>query len=324
MTIDSSLLRRLALAKYFHEQGLSYFALPEPISSTGLLLLHDAVEMVLIVVAEHCEVQGEVRQLPLYWDKLLETPSNTRLGFREPIRRFSRCRAQLKHYALFPSKIDMEYFRSIVSEFLSETVSQVFSLEFDQISLLELIADQEVREALQAAKIEYDEHHYCYSLALMQNAFYSLFRSNSHPFHHRFRPHFSSMDKLDEYSHINISRPSFSRVGSTVGGNVSPQSADETCRRQLSKHAKAVNELRSVIKDVFDRIEEIERRLVVAECGISNTDYSKFMHCTVHAVIDKERAAALDAQLDHIPSQEEFDWCMNFLVQTAINFECKV
>src|SRR5438105_1190108 len=51
--ISQDLVRRVARVRYLHDLGLGQSKHPEPLSSVAVLMLHDAVELFLQIVAEH-------------------------------------------------------------------------------------------------------------------------------------------------------------------------------------------------------------------------------------------------------------------------------
>lgn len=51
--LNSSTVRRLAFIRFFYGQGLEQAGRPQPMAATALLSFHDAVEMFLLLAAEH-------------------------------------------------------------------------------------------------------------------------------------------------------------------------------------------------------------------------------------------------------------------------------
>lgn len=49
-------MKNLAFIRLLHRQGIEQSLLPEPLSFTSVLTFHDAVELFLIVTAEHLGV----------------------------------------------------------------------------------------------------------------------------------------------------------------------------------------------------------------------------------------------------------------------------
>jgi hypothetical protein len=56
MPIDPQEMKRLALIRFLYTEGLEEVARPAPLSSRALLSFHDAVEMFLLLAAEHLNV----------------------------------------------------------------------------------------------------------------------------------------------------------------------------------------------------------------------------------------------------------------------------
>lgn len=152
MQLDENHLTRLGFIKYMFTLGQAQAGQPSPTHAAGLLMLHDAVELFLQLAAEVSGVSKSSTGFMDYWS-LLSDPSSARdLPLRESMRRFNKARVQLKHHGFIPSQLDMEGFRATCTSFLEESISLLFGLTLDQISLIDLISFPQAKARLKDAE----------------------------------------------------------------------------------------------------------------------------------------------------------------------------
>ena len=56
MPIDRQIVGRLAFIRFLYSEGVQQSRRPQPLASTAVLSFHDAVEMFLLLAAEHLRV----------------------------------------------------------------------------------------------------------------------------------------------------------------------------------------------------------------------------------------------------------------------------
>lgn len=143
---DIELLRRLASVRYLYLQAVEQSRKPEPLSFPSLLLLHDAVELFLQAAADHKDVGKPNTEFMEYWP-LLETV-RLRLPEKTAMGRLNKARVALKHHSLFPSPLQLESFRATATTFFEVATPLVFEIEFGGISMISVVADEQVRKLL--------------------------------------------------------------------------------------------------------------------------------------------------------------------------------
>lgn len=153
---DTSIVRRLAFAKYLHGVGIDQANKAEPLSSTSILTFHDAIELYFQIASEHLDIYVDPRKntfLMNYFDLLKpKLPESVEVFKRASVKRLNSARIALKHHGTLPSKFDIESFRVAVSEFFTDNTPIIFGIEFSQISLVEFVNPERVRTHLKEAE----------------------------------------------------------------------------------------------------------------------------------------------------------------------------
>lgn len=144
-------IQRLAFVRYFLQVGVDQSRRPEPLGCVALLTFHDAVEMFLQILSEHFGVdQKRAPDFLEYW-ALLEKVG-AKLSYREAMRRFNGARVNLKHRGVRPAHDEIEGFRADTINFLSESSRSLLGVEFEKISLTDLVQSEKIRIELKAAE----------------------------------------------------------------------------------------------------------------------------------------------------------------------------
>ena len=131
---------RLAKIKYLYKIGVEQSMQVETVAGFSLLSFHDCAEMFLLLIAEDHGAKNEVSTFMEYWNKYPE------LTLRESMNNLKERRRILKHKGIFPSKNDIEESRVTITQFLKENTFKFFGVNFDTISLADLIDNLNVKE----------------------------------------------------------------------------------------------------------------------------------------------------------------------------------
>lgn len=147
-TLPPQVLRQLAFIKYIHQSAVKQSEQPEPLCSLSLLQFDDAIEAFLHLAKLHLNIKCKDNNLMVLFDTISEKISLTQ---GESIRQLHKSRNQLKHNGIKPSKIDLNAFRSTANDFFNQNCSGLFGVDFDQISLIDLILYKSVKNELELA-----------------------------------------------------------------------------------------------------------------------------------------------------------------------------
>ena len=136
------ILNRLAIIKRLYKQGIEQSQQPDPVSSFSVLSFHDCIEMFLRLICESKNIKADKFTFIEYWNNI---PS---LSLKESCKSLNTVRVNIKHKGILPSKSDIESIRITTSEFLKHNVFEHFSIDFDSISLINLVKYKVVKEFL--------------------------------------------------------------------------------------------------------------------------------------------------------------------------------
>jgi hypothetical protein len=157
MLLNQKIVSRLAFIRFMHYQGVQQSRLPEPQSSTSVMTLHDAVESFLLLAGEYLGSPGS-REFEKYWDALSPTkhPSGVDLAVKQGMARLNRVRVTLKHYGGHPSAATISQIVDDTATFFAANTQLVFGVDYDQVSMADLIEQDEVRNLVREAETKAD------------------------------------------------------------------------------------------------------------------------------------------------------------------------
>ena len=168
--MDEATTRRLALIRYFYTVGVTQSRQKEPMSSVSIRSFHDSVELFLQLASEFLNVGSNRTEFMEYWE-LLSTKTTATVTQKESMRRLNKSRVALKHHGTLPSRLDIETFRASVTSFFAENTTLIFGVNFESISLIELVACEEARQTLQNAESVLGDGNYAECLVQCALAF---------------------------------------------------------------------------------------------------------------------------------------------------------
>jgi hypothetical protein len=145
--------RRLAFIRYLHHQAVHQGYLPEPQSSAAVLLLHDAVEAFLLLAAEHLGAAAP-REFGQYWDALSpdKLVGGVELAVKQGMVRLNKVRVNLKHHGVQPGQAAIDQNLADAATFFAANTGLVFGIDYDQMSMADLIEQNKVRELVHKAE----------------------------------------------------------------------------------------------------------------------------------------------------------------------------
>ena len=175
MEINPETIKRLSFIKYFYQFAKEQSKLPTHQNYISILMFHDSVELFLYLSAEQLNVNlPHYIHFMEYWEKINNKLNGKELTQRTSMDKLNRTRVSLKHKGLYPNPDDIEYFRVSTQNFFEENCPKIFGIEFANISLLDLIQDDEVRKILENAHDFYINSKYKEALTHIGIAFHAL------------------------------------------------------------------------------------------------------------------------------------------------------
>jgi hypothetical protein len=145
-----TLLRRLGMVKYIYSVALQDSAKAEPLCATSLLGFHDAIEMVLYAACEHLGAKFE-KKLPVfedYFTALSKVATPPTIAHEVAVKRLNTARNNFKHQGIIPAKTEIEGFRAVAANFLSDNLSPLFGVSLADVSLVHAVEDLESKAFL--------------------------------------------------------------------------------------------------------------------------------------------------------------------------------
>ena len=153
--MEQTFIQRLSFIKYLFSIGYSQSQQPEPLYGAAILSFHDSVELFLQLSIEKLDVSKTNQNFMDYWDAIDAKLKTGTLSQKESMRRLNKARVNLKHYGIIPSKLDIESFRVITSAFFNENCQLIFQVDFDTVSLIDIVKFERSRELLKKAQDEF-------------------------------------------------------------------------------------------------------------------------------------------------------------------------
>ena len=164
------ILQRLSYIKYLYFKGEEQARQAEVVAGFSILAFHDAIEMFLMLMYEHLDC-GNDKNYKTIDDYLGSIPN---IKMKESVKSLNKCRISMKHQGQFPSKADIEKHRINAHSFLQENALSLLNLDFDSISLINLVSFEECKHFLNIAQRKRDEDKYYESIAETRKAFNSM------------------------------------------------------------------------------------------------------------------------------------------------------
>jgi hypothetical protein len=148
--------RRLLLAKQLHSHGLDHSHLRSPLDKMiAVHNFHNAVELTLRAIMLEHEIRTE-RELNVDFETLLNEfdqfkpfrDRGWRLPYRRELRTLNAVRNLVQHHGHEPEESAMEEWRVFSKRFLTKAFTQYFSVDFKNLSPLDLIGDSRLKNVL--------------------------------------------------------------------------------------------------------------------------------------------------------------------------------
>lgn len=285
-------IKRLTFIKYLFESGKNQSYQPEPMNGLSVLSFHDAVELFLQLCLEKLNISKRGIRLMEYFDiidnKLRQ--KGTRLSQKESIRRLNDARGNMKHRGIIPSKLDIESFRATTWAFFVDNCPLIFDINFDDISLIILVSFKQSKEYLEKAQSSFEKGQIEDCLTNLALSFEYLMINFEDDIRKKLK-HKSKLLFLERYSSLY----------------------DLTLLHPLAPNATYFQELTETIGNMKLAMKSI----------IFGIDYKKLMKFKIITPIVKHIANGSHKffiEQDTL-SKDEFDFCLNFIVESALRLQ---
>lgn len=288
------IIQRLSYIKYLYIKGEEQSRQAEVVSGFSILAFHDALEMFLMLVYEYQDPEKAKKYKTI--DDYLG--SITGITMKESAKSLNECRNSLKHHGLLPAKKEIDKHRINTHSFLKENAATLLKLDFDTISLIDLVSFDECKKHLIEAQAKRDDGKWFESIANTRKAFIALLDE------------FEQSKKYWYNSIFNI--------------GIKPRDSYKEFLRDNFKNNKVWYE--AWFNDVDKTINALRDTVKIISIGIDYKQYALFN------TIAPEVWRMSDGSLNVRESEDYFngrinankelcDFCINFIIDSAIKFK---
>jgi len=293
MELNPNIIRRLSFIKYFYQFAREQSKLPSPQNYISILMFHDSVELFIYLSAQFRDINIKTKtNFMEYWQKFVD--DGFELSHKADMNKLNEARKNFKHSGNFPNKDDIEFFRVITKSFFEENCPLIFGLEFSEISLLDLIQDDGVKEILRNAQNESDGGEYKKSLELIALAFKTLLKN------------YEENKKISYKSLFDIGENlRFLSPFSLFYGNNDPV-----------KYSDYIRQITETIND----IQEILKILVL---NLDSKKYIKFRYLTpiINFGSNEIHFTTWTKGSSKGENSEDIKFCMDYVIESALNLQ---
>jgi hypothetical protein len=177
--LDPTKMNRLAFIRLLYLQAADSSNRSGPLSAASVLTFHDIIELFLILAAEHRNAPALSRDGAFldYWRILRPQRGyeGVELSGHIAMGRMHSVRNSFKHAGRLPTRDEVEDARSNVRRFLEDNTPKVFGIEFDDISVADVVPHIAARERLKAATVAEAGGNRSDAMALLASAFTGVF-----------------------------------------------------------------------------------------------------------------------------------------------------
>ncbi|MFI5662271.1 hypothetical protein [Streptomyces sp. NPDC051684] len=304
-------MKSLAFVRLLHRQGIEQSLLPEPLSFTSVLTFHDAVELFLIVAAEHlgAVVKDKDGFIKRFFEGLYPNnfPGGVELQGQYGIKRLTELRNGFKHTAGFPGPNAIADAKADTAHFFEENTPRVFALAFDDLDLAEVVQHGQTRAHLKRAAQLDSEGDRLEAMGTLAIAFEQLMTDqvndavaprglSAYSFGRQLPRHGLRADQV----HATLYQPDH------AGRRGAPPRAAETLAKEYTH-----------TRDVTRALQEGMRLMVL---GVDYHQYQRFTQLTpaVGYTYGNPDTPKFSVEPEYAPDQEEFEFCRQFVIMVAL------
>lgn len=282
------LIKRLSHIKQLYQIGIGQSKQHENIAVFSILTFHDSIEMFLKLLAEHKGIDATKFNFLTYWEKIPE------LTLMESMRNLNAKRVNIKHRGILPAKSEIEISKVNAIDFFSQNTFSQFEINFDEISLIELISFQKTKEYLLNSQDYLNNNRVEDSIENVAYAFEELL--------------FSYEQNKSFYG----SSPFFFGKSMSFMGSFS---------LGLTRGDKDMDKLSKFVDNVSDSIKDLQRAVKITSFGIDYREYIKFQLLT--PVVTRFIGGNVNAQImgKRKWTKENCQYCIDFVIKSALQLQ---
>lgn len=294
-------VKRLAFVRLLYQQAVEQSYRAEPLNAFAVLGFHDAVELFLRLVGDHIEAQLPDRlDFGAYWGELKKGDRGVVLTSKGRMDRLNKVRVAFKHHGSEPGTAGVELARLDTTVFLETNTPLVFDMEFDRISMVDLVSQPEAKEMILDAEAAAATDDFVDAVAWTHQAFDWLINDYGS------RKQRGGLDRSPYHFGPTIKRSHAREFRvSWDGGRPKPW----------------LEKLEEIVNDHHEAIAAMQASLRVVSTGIDYRRYARF--ALLRPDIDLGWGDPSERVVRPSPyvtlKAEDYDFCRDFVITSAIH-----
>ncbi|MBD0675487.1 hypothetical protein [Streptomyces sp. CBMA156] len=311
--LTSHTVQRLAFIRFLYQQGVEQSRQPQIMATTSVLSFHDAVELFLILCAEHLDV-GVKTQINFadFWGKIGEKlPEGKELPSKKAMERMSKIRGHLKHSGVIPSADSIDQVRADVTTFFTDATLLVFGGDFQRIDMADLLTDVATIELLRHAQKHADKDDIPAAMAGLRLAFYAMLDSYTIPNGQGAPGPFSFGRNVGYFSDAGFPLH-HQRFANRDAVSLAIAEAQSGLLDRVNRTTQQVQGLSEIIR-------QLQTAMRVTSLGIDYARFAQFEILTpkIERYMDGRISFAVDP-VQETHSLEQFRWARLFVIETSL------
>jgi hypothetical protein len=160
--MDIEIVKRICLARHLYDLALSALKSENDLYLFSCAnLLQDAVEAFFLAIADYVNADIDSNtKYDKYFVLINEKISPKELPFKAKLLRLNRIRIDSKHYAIQPTKDELQKLSIAVRELFEEVCNSILQANFSTLSTIDLLKDGKPKSFLLEAKAELENGSY--------------------------------------------------------------------------------------------------------------------------------------------------------------------
>ena len=296
--MDENTLKRLVFIKYIFDIGMDQTRKNSPFNAVSLLNFHDSLEMFLKLVIEYnkltINLNKSIPEILNELDLYIKTIDNSKSLIQiDNAKKLNNLRNKLKHDGSIPAPIEIELIRTSIYDFYIENTPILLGISFTNLTIAQLINNIELKNLLELSIENFKKN-------LIEDSFFNLGVA--------FKKTINLFNDLVDKSSFNLKSsilPYFHSVETDFDTYVIDS-----------------------IKEIDQRILKIEEFFILQFIEIDISNYLKFNYFipdiyyhNQNFFINKINYKKKNLYNNNPPNEEEFQFCLNFVVNSIIKFE---
>lgn len=153
-------VQQILLVKFLFDKSNEIFLPDDPFAcGLAISLMQDSVEAMIWTVVKELDAPVKERDsFDKVWDSIPKAKQNKEkkeLPLRSKMLELNKARVNFKHYGNLPDSSDAIKFISYTEEFLKIVAREFLNINFEETSISDLIKNNDVREKIKEAELEY-------------------------------------------------------------------------------------------------------------------------------------------------------------------------